>query len=162
MLSALPSIVVLGLAALVALFLARSRLSPTAYARERVHASRALTVAVVFQGLHFLEEAATGFHSRFPALFDLGEIPRVVFIAFNVIWLGVWIASVVGVRSGLQPAFFAAWFLAIAAMFNGIAHPLLAVASGGYFPGLISAPIIGISGVWLWRRLRAATRAPAP
>ena len=38
----------------------------------------------------------------------------------------------------------AAWFLAIAGMFNGIAHPLLALASGGYFPGLVSSPFIAV------------------
>ena len=52
----------------------------------------------------------------------------------------------------------AAWFLAIAGMFNGIAHPLLAVAAGGYFPGLASSPFIGAASVWLWFRLRSATR----
>jgi hypothetical protein len=61
------------------------------------------------------------------------------------------------VRSARAPALFAAWFLAIAGMVNGIAHPLLAVAAGGYFPGLISSPVIGSAGVWLWVRLRRAT-----
>ena len=42
-------------------------------------------------------------------------------------------------------------------MVNGAAHPLLAVASDGYFPGAISSPVIGLVSVWLWLRLRAAT-----
>ncbi|MCP5090226.1 MAG: hypothetical protein GY949_04810, partial [Gammaproteobacteria bacterium] len=58
-------------------------------------------------------------------------------------------------------AYFAAWFLAIAGMLNGVAHPLLAIAAGGYFPGLITSPFIGAAGVWLWLGLRKATR-PAP
>lgn len=52
----------------------------------------------------------------------------------------------------------AAWFLAIAGMFNGIAHPLLAIAAGGYFPGLVNSPFIGVASVWFWLRLLRATR----
>jgi hypothetical protein len=62
------------------------------------------------------------------------------------------------VRAGYGAAFFAAWFLAVAAMANGVAHPLLAVASGGYFPGLVTAPVIAGVGIRLFVRLRAATQ----
>jgi hypothetical protein len=60
-------------------------------------------------------------------------------------------------RSARPAAFFAAWFLAIAGMFNGIAHPFLALAAGRYFPGLVSSPVIAAASVWLWLRLRDAT-----
>ena len=43
-------------------------------------------------------------------------------------------------------------------MFNGLAHPLLAITSEAYFPGLATSPVIGGVGVWLWFRLHAATR----
>jgi len=46
-------------------------------------------------------------------------------------------------------------------MANAIAHPLLAVAAGGYFPGLVSSPFIGAAGVWLWVNLERSTRATA-
>jgi hypothetical protein len=74
-------------------------------------------------------------------------------------------------RSSLSPgqlvlaneriAFFAAWFLAIAGALNGIGHPLMAVAAGGYFPGLVSSPFVGLACIWLWIRLREATRSSA-
>ena len=48
--------------------------------------------------------------------------------------------------------------LAIAGTFNGIAHPALALAAGGYFPGLISSPVIGVAGVLLWRSLLRSTQ----
>jgi hypothetical protein len=86
------------------------------------------------------------------------EIPLSVFLLFNLLWIGVWIASVPGLRSARSGAFFAAWFLAIAGIVNGIAHPLLALASGGYFPGLWTSPIIGGICVLLWLRLHKATR----
>lgn len=84
-------------------------------------------------------------------------IPWPLFVAFNLTWLGIWAASVPGLRSRRALAFFAAWFLAIAGTINGVAHPLLALAAGGYFPGLASSPFVGSASVWLWLRLRRAT-----
>ncbi|MEQ8857548.1 MAG: HXXEE domain-containing protein [Pseudomonadales bacterium] len=84
-------------------------------------------------------------------------MPLSVFVGFNLVCIGLWIAAIPGLRSASPWALGAAWFLAIAGVMNGIAHPLLAVAAGGYFPGLVSSPLIGVAGLVLWRRLRAAT-----
>ncbi len=154
----LPSVLVLGLAALAALLLVSSRGSPPERGAERRNAARVLALAAVVQGIHFAEEASTGFHDRLGPLFGLPSMPFSMFVVFNVAWLGIWIASVPGIRAAHPAAFFAAWFLAIAGMFNGIAHPLLTLAAGEYFPGLLSSPIIGIVSIWLFVRLRAATR----
>jgi hypothetical protein len=163
MLNVLPSILILGLAALAAWRLVVSRASPPEQVAERFAASRALALAVGVQSVHFAEELATGFHMRLGGLFGLPGMPLSLFVVFNLEWLGIWVASVPGPRSARAAAFFAAWFLAIAGMVNGIAHPLLAIADGGYFPGLVSSPFIAVAGVWLWLRLRGATtRAPAP
>ncbi len=159
MLSVLPSILVLSLAALAALLLTLSRSSPPEREAERHAASHALALAVGVQSVHFAEETATGFHERLPALFGLPGMALSVFVVFNLVWLGIWVASVPGLRSARSAAFFAAWFLAIAGMLNGIAHPLLAVADNTYFPGLVSSPFIGGASVWLWFRIRQATRS---
>ncbi len=161
MTSLLPSILILGLAALVSLILAFRRTSPSEFAAERDSASRALTVATVIQTGHFAEEWATGFHERFPALFDLEPMPLWFFVAFNLAWIVLWIASVPLLRLARRMAFFAAWFLAIAGCLNGLTHPIMAIMSGGYFPGLFTSPFIGLAGVWLWRRLQDATSASA-
>jgi hypothetical protein len=158
MLSVLPSVFVLGMAALAALLLVQRRASPPENVAERRAAARALALAVVVQGVHFAEEAATGFHERLGAVLGLPAMPFALFVAFNLVWLAIWVASVPGLRSAHAAAFFAAWFLAIAGMFNGIAHPLLAVTAGGYFPGLVSSPFICVASVWLWLRLQRATR----
>lgn len=162
-----PSGLALGLAALAAAWLVAARSSPPELDR-RVDASRALAVALVLQGLHFAEEAATGFDARLGALFGLPGMSRALFVAFNVGWLGIWAASVPAVRRGLGFGLFAGWFLAIAGTLNAVAHPLLAVASGGYFPGLATSPFVGAAGLWLGSRLlratapRAAGEAPPP
>ncbi len=158
MLKVLPSIIVLGLAALAALFLASSRRSAAARVAERLAAARALALAVGVQGVHFAEELSTGFHQRLGPLFGLPGMPLTGFVVFNLTCLAIWIVSISGLRSAHPAAFFAAWFLAIAGMVNGIAHPLLAVAAGGYFPGLVSSVFIGFASIWLWLRLRGATR----
>lgn len=166
MLSLLPSLVVLGLAALVALVLTRSRRSPPERETEHESAARALAIATAIQALHFSEEAITGFHDRLGATLGTPGMPFSLFVAFNLAWLGIWIVSVPGLRRGGAFPFFAAWFLAIAGMFNGIAHPLLAVAAGGeYFPGLLTSPLIAAAGVLLWIRLWRASVAhtsPSP
>lgn len=155
--SLVPSIAVLGPVAFVAIQLSRLRLSPAKFATERVTASRALGLATAVQSVHFAEEWATDFHVRFPALFGLEPMPLVFFVVFNLTWIAIWIASIPLLRSARKLGFFAAWFLAIAGMLNGLAHPLMALASGGYFPGLVSSPFIGLVSIYLWRRLQGAT-----
>ncbi len=159
MLSSLfPSIFVLGLAAVAAVLLAQSRPSPPENESERAAAARALAIAVGVQATHFGEEAAAGFPERLGAQLGLPAMPVSFFLVFNLAWLAIWVVSVPGIRSAHTGAFFTAWFLAIAGIFNCIAHPLLAVAAGEYFPGLATSPFIGAAAVWLWLRLREATR----
>ena len=159
MLNLLPSVLILGLAALCAIFLARIRRSPSNRVAERLAASRVLGLAVVFQGAHFAEEAVIGFHEQLPAIFDLQRIPFTLFVGFNLLWLAIWLVSIPGIRASHRGAFFAAWFLAIAGMINGVAHPLLAVAQEGYFPGLISSPMVAVVCIWLWLHLWKATQS---
>jgi hypothetical protein len=120
-------------------------------------AARALAAAATVQGLHFLEETATGFRTQLGGAFGLPPMPLAFFLTFNLAWLAFWFASVPAIRRGHMLGFFAAWFLAIAGILNGVLHPVLAVDAGGYFPGLISSPAIAAASVWLWIQLRRAT-----
>jgi len=155
--SILPSVVVLGLLALVAVALARRR-SPAALIAERRAASSALMIATAVQSAHFCEEWVTGFHIRFPALFDLPAMPLSFFVGFNLAWIAIWIACIPALRGSNRFAFFAAWFLALAGVLNAVAHPVMAIADNGYFPGLISSPFIGLTGLWLCLKLQDAVR----
>jgi hypothetical protein len=147
----------LAVAASVALAVTMSR-APVRLDRIALKSTRALVVTcVILQGAHFLEEYATRFYQRFPARFSLTPWSATFFVAFNLVWLLVWTLSVLGLRSGARVVIFPLWFLAIAMMLNGIAHPLLAVDAGGYFPGLITAPVLGVAGAVLWMRLLSLT-----
>lgn len=159
MLPILPSIILLGIVALVALRLTTGR-SPGG----NVDAFRKLTVfaiiAVVVQAIHFGEELSTGFHVQFPALFGLDPMPLGFFVAFNVGWLVIWAITIPGLARSSRLAFFVFWFLGLASVMNAVAHPLMALAVSGYFPGLITSPLCGIAGGMLvaWLNRSTATK----
>lgn len=160
MTSLLPSGIALGCVAVLALYLThvRSISDDTSTLRR---AAIGLLVATLAQGLHFAEEALTGFHESLPASFGQPAMSYQFFLAFNLSWLAIWIASTRGILSRRKIAFFAGWFLAIAGVLNAFAHPLLAVSARAYFPGLLTSPIVGIAAAVLWARLRDATVQPS-
>ncbi|HET7459071.1 MAG TPA: HXXEE domain-containing protein [Gemmatimonadaceae bacterium] len=151
----------LSVAAVIALFLTLARGTIVASEPALAAAARLAVAAVVVQAAHFAEEAATGFHQRFPEL--LGVVPWSLrfFVLFNLVWLVVWVLSIWGMMVRQRGALFPLWFLGLACIANGLAHPLLAIRAGGYFPGLATAPLVGILGVMLFRRLLRITDAGA-
>ncbi len=151
----------LSAAAVVALLLTIVRRPVDSDLAGRERTARLFLIGLAAQCLHFMEEFVTRFQDRFPALLGLPAWPENFFVAFNLLWLTVWILSAIGLQRGYRAALFPAWFFAIAAIANGIAHPLLALVARGYFPGLISSPVLGVLGVLLWRRLLALTRSSA-
>lgn len=61
-------------------------------------------------------------------------------------------------RSRSRAALFALLFLSIASLFDGVAHPLLSVVARGYFPGLVTSPVVAALGGVLLRSLLRVTR----
>lgn len=151
----------LMVAAAVALYLTLSRRPTAASHSDRRRAVAIFVLLLAFQAMHAAEEYATGFHEQFPAALGLAPWPAAFFVTFNLTCLAVWAIAVVGLRSGYRPAFFPVWFLAIAGMANGIGHPLLAIRTGGYFPGLLTSPLVGVGGILLWRSLTTVTALDA-
>ena len=124
----------------------------------REQTARLFLLGLAVQCMHFMEEFLTHFQDRFPALLGLPPWSERFFVAFNLIWLSVWILSAIDLERAYRLALFPVWFFAIAAVVNGIAHPVLAAVVRGYFPGLITAPVLGVLGVLLWLRLMELTR----
>ncbi len=153
----LPSVLALSTMAVVALWLTIARgdvAEDPAVLRPAVWIAG---IAVAAQAGHFAEELATGFHLRFPAVFGLPPMSRGLFIAFNVAWLGIWALSAWGLARRWRVALFPLWFLGIAGVVNGLAHPLLAWSAGEYFPGVVSSPLMAGVGVLLLIRLSRVT-----
>ena len=117
-----------------------------------------LLVGIAFQCLHFTEEFITRLYERLPQLLGMQVWSKEFFVAFNLSWIFIWILSTVGIRNNFRGAFIPVWFFAIMMIANGIIHPLLALAVGGYFPGLITSPIVGILGILILDRLLKITK----
>jgi protein-S-isoprenylcysteine O-methyltransferase Ste14 len=148
----------LSAAALAALLLTLGR-TPASNRTARQRTTLVYAALVLAQALHAAEEYATGFYIAFPSSLGLAPWPASFFVTFNVVWLAIWIAAGIGLRAGNHVAHAPVWFLAIAAIANGVAHPLLAIRAGGYFPGLISSPLLAVGGILLWRRMMEITES---
>lgn len=118
--------------------------------------------AVALQAAHFAEELLTGFHVAFPTLLGLTPWSAPAFIAFNAGWLLLWTACLAWLARDRAAPGWPLWFLAWALAANGIAHPLLALRVGGYFPGAWTSPLVGVVGAMLWIRLVRVSRIPRP
>jgi len=147
----------LSVAGVIALFLALARGGVQAGEAELRAAVRLGGVAVLFQAAHFAEELATGFHLRFPALLGLSPWSLRFFVTFNLFWLVVWGLSLWGLRARWRAALFPLWFLGLGCVANGLAHPAFSLRTGGYFPGLVTSPLVGVVGIFLLRRLSVIT-----
>ena len=144
----------LGVAAVIALHLTFTR-CPSG---PGIHLIPIGALAIAFQGLHFAEELATGFHVRFPEMLGLAPWPLSFFVTFNLVWIVVWGLSLLGLSGHVRAAYFPLWFLGIGSAVNGVAHPILFMVESGYFPGLLTSPIVGLLGVLLFRELFLQTR----
>ncbi|HXA86873.1 MAG TPA: HXXEE domain-containing protein [Candidatus Dormibacteraeota bacterium] len=120
----------------------------------------AYLLAIAVQCLHFTEEFVTGFQRRFPRLIG-AEWSDARFLAFNLVWLAIFVLAALGVHRRARLAYLAVLFLALAGgVANGAGHLLLSAVLGGYFPGAATAPLCLLLGVVLLARLfrKARTR----
>src|SRR4051812_44543174 len=139
--------------AIAALLLTIKR-TPVKYSSEEIDGVIGLyLIGVAFQCLHFTEEFVTGFYVRAPEFLGFVAWPTEFFVTFNLIWIAVWLVAAVGIRKGIRIAFFPVWFFAIGMVGNAIWHPLLCLATRGYFPGLFTSPFAGVVGAILLTRL---------
>lgn len=152
----------LTVACVIALFITLLRPGISAEKTGLQATARVAVLAILIQATHFVEELATGFHKRFPDLLGLAPWPPRFFVSFNLIWLAIWSLSIWGLKARQRPALFPLWFLAIGCIANGLAHPLFAILTGGYFPGLVTSPFAGLVGVLLLRRLFLITNDRNP
>ena len=158
-LSILPSVVVLGAAGGIAVVLTVAR---GWSAESRVHLRGAVgiaSIALLSQTVHFIEELSGSLHERLPEWFGLPPMPLPWFLSFNVAWLVIWGLSLWGLAARRRASLFPLWFLGLGCAVNGFAHPALAALAGGYFPGLVTSPVVGVLGVVLLRRLARITEA---
>jgi hypothetical protein len=114
----------------------------------------AFLLLVLAQAAHSIEEYVTRLYEVFgPPRFLSSLISSNLSVGFLVLNLalaafGLWCWAV-PVRSGWRVARGLAWFWAALEIGNGIGHLALALSSGGYFPGLLTAPLLLALAAWL-------------
>lgn len=80
------------------------------------------------------------------------------FVSVNLVALAIWVLAVPVLMARSSAALFPLWFLAVASVSNAVLHPALAIADGGYFPGVLTSPVVGVAGLFLLRGLARITR----
>jgi uncharacterized protein with HXXEE motif len=113
---------------------------------------------ILCQAAHSVEEYLFRLYDLFPParyVADLFGVDRAAgFVIANsllvLFGLWCWAARVRRQRRGARGL---AWFWALLETANGLGHIALALAAGGYFPGLATAPLLLGAGGWLIIRL---------
>ena len=118
----------------------------------------AFLLLILVQAAHSIEEYVTRLYDVFaPARFISGLISTnlpVGFLVANValVAFGFW-CWLVPVRSRWPSARAVAWGWAVVELGNGLGHTTMALARGGYFPGVLTAPFLIVGAIWLATRL---------
>ena len=112
---------------------------------------------ILAQAVHSIEEYRFRLYDALaPARYvseALGFDRGIGFVVTNtaLVSFGLW-CWLTRVRPGRRSARAFAWFWAVIEIANACAHGALALAAGGYFPGLATAPLLlAIGGALAWR-----------
>ena len=121
---------------------------------------------VVAQAAHSIEEYLGELWESFPpATFLTGLISsdrRLAFVILNVALLafGAW-CLMWPVRRNWPSATALMWLWVVIETMNGVGHPLWSLRQGGYTPGVLTAPILLVLGLYLAAQLRNPTLRPS-
>jgi hypothetical protein len=120
----------------------------------------AFPVLIAVQAVHSVEEYVFRLYDVLPparyVADSFGVARPLGFAVANIALVGFglwcWLARV-GPGRGAARAL--AWFWALLELANGFGHIGLAIAAGGYFPGLATAPLLIAAAAWLAFSLRS-------
>ena len=117
---------------------------------------------ILAQAIHSIEEYAFGFFEVFPPAQRLNELlPGIAqpgFVVFNtaLVLFGLW-CFFRRIRPDAPSARSWAWLWVAIELYNGIGHPVWALAIRAYNPGLYSAPLLFGLALFLVFQLRSST-----
>ena len=120
---------------------------------------------ILAQAAHSVEEYVTRLYEVFgPARFVSGLVSNDLALGFLIanvalVTFGLWCWAV-PVRSGWHAARGLVWFWTILELGNGISHSALALSRGGYFPGVVTAPLLLVFATWMAVLQAANPRTP--
>jgi deazaflavin-dependent oxidoreductase (nitroreductase family) len=121
---------------------------------------------VVVQAAHSLEEYAAGLYQVFaPARWISGLVSTDLAVGFA--WLnGAIVLFGLGcywgpIRGGGSLARPIAWGWVAVEAVNGVLHPSIALATGAYFPGALTAPFLFVGALWLAAEVSQTPLSPS-
>ena len=119
----------------------------------------AFLMLVLIQGVHSVEEYFGRLWEVFqPAKFLSGQVSNNLETGFLIINIGLFIFGIwswaVPVRKDYSIARSIIWIFIVIEMINGIGHPVWAIYEMSYVPGLVTAPILLILAIYLFREIR--------
>jgi hypothetical protein len=128
----------------------------------------AFALLLVAQAAHSFEEYVARLYDVFPparlvsGIFSDDLATGFIIANLLLISVGLWCWAIPVTRRW-PSATALSWFWAVLEIVNGAVHSILAIARGGYFPGVLTAPLLIASGAWLSMSLvdRAADRVSA-
>jgi hypothetical protein len=122
---------------------------------------------VLVQIAHSAEEYVFRFYAVFPPARLLEELSpglaRPGFVVLNTLLavFGLW-CFFSSVRPGTRSARDWMWIWVAVELFNGVAHPVWAVAARGYVPGLVTSTLLLALATHLFWRLRTTPEPSEP
>jgi hypothetical protein len=118
--------------------------------------ARVFLLLILAQAAHSVEEYETKLYAVFPPAHFVSSLIshdlRLGFLIGNaaLVAFGLWCWAVpVRLRWIFAPE--VVWFWIVLELANGITHVTLASLNRGYFPGLITAPVLIAVAIWLAR-----------
>jgi hypothetical protein len=127
----------------------------------------AFLILVLFQAMHSVEEYVFKLYDVFaPARFVsrlVSDDLQTGFAIANIalVALGTWCYAA-RVRPAHGSARSWAWLWVVVETANGIVHPVVALDRGEYFPGVLTAPLLLATSLYLGFRLARTINMPRP
>ena len=118
---------------------------------------------VVAQAAHSAEEYVGRLWETFPparlltGLVSQNHERGFLLINVGLVALGIW-CLVWPIRRDWPAAAVIAWIWVAIEVVNGVGHPLWALRTGGYTPGVVTAPVLLVIALYVGRQLRASSR----
>lgn len=115
---------------------------------------RVFLLLILAQAAHSIEECVTKLYAVFPPARFVASLvsanPGLGFAIANVLLVafGLW-CWIFPVRKSWHVGPALIWFWTILELANGISHSIFALLRGGYFPGVITAPLLLFFASWL-------------
>ena len=120
-------------------------------------------IALAIQFIHFAEEYVMDFHIAVPELLGTPGFSLDYWVIFNMVAYAFFVLGTIAFYKQIKifmiiPLF----FIVVGVMLNGIGHILISVYTGGYFPGLYTAPVYLIIGPIILRTIIEESKFSKP